>query len=541
MHGHDDLPRGQGDPDGPSSVFDDPDFLWDPPTDPEPLGGGTSGDRPSDLEPFGNGASWDRPADPGPSWDRPADPAPPAAGASWDRPADLAPLTGGASWDRPADPAPLAAASWDRTDPDGEGDTKLYGGGSGWDRPGGPGDPYGPDRPGGLGDPEELSGPGGPGTPEGPSGPDGPGGPPPGPGEPGAAGPPAGPPGPPRAARSTTIALVAALVVVVLVTGVLGTIAVLMTRQPDVPLGAKPPRRLTTTIHFAPVTGVRAAPCPGAEAVLDDAGTTCYQVAPGVTVTSVLKVEAIPEPDQTYAVRIVLAPESRDRLADLTKDALEQQLAVVVTDRVVAAPRVAQQVTVDSLSISGLSKEQADAMVARLLGTGPSPAASASGGPVSPVPTAAPTCPPASASQPGAPVSPGVPGTGDCPSVGAPSTGPSVTPPPTGPSTSGSAGAPSNGPGAGGAVPLTPPSTTPSTPVGRTAPAARTPAARTPGATTSARPTSVSTRKPDPRFASCKQANAAGYGPYTKGLHAEYAWYVDGDQDGVACERGDLT
>lgn len=41
----------------------------------------------------------------------------------------------------------------------------------------------------------------------------------------------------------------------------------------------------------------------------------------------------------------------------------------------------------------------------------------------------------------------------------------------------------------------------------------------------------------DPRFSSCKAAISAGYGPYQRGKDSEYAWYRDGDSDGVACER----
>ena len=41
----------------------------------------------------------------------------------------------------------------------------------------------------------------------------------------------------------------------------------------------------------------------------------------------------------------------------------------------------------------------------------------------------------------------------------------------------------------------------------------------------------------DPRFSSCKAAMAAGYGNYRRGRDPEYAWYRDGDGDGVACER----
>jgi len=40
----------------------------------------------------------------------------------------------------------------------------------------------------------------------------------------------------------------------------------------------------------------------------------------------------------------------------------------------------------------------------------------------------------------------------------------------------------------------------------------------------------------DPRFATCAAAKAAGYGPYVQGKDPEYAWYRDGDHDGLGCE-----
>ncbi|GIG67204.1 hypothetical protein Pen01_34990 [Phytomonospora endophytica] len=40
----------------------------------------------------------------------------------------------------------------------------------------------------------------------------------------------------------------------------------------------------------------------------------------------------------------------------------------------------------------------------------------------------------------------------------------------------------------------------------------------------------------DPRFDTCKAANAAGYGPYVRGQDPEYDWYQDRDGDGVVCE-----
>ncbi len=41
----------------------------------------------------------------------------------------------------------------------------------------------------------------------------------------------------------------------------------------------------------------------------------------------------------------------------------------------------------------------------------------------------------------------------------------------------------------------------------------------------------------DPRFDSCREANAHGYGDYDADVDPEYAWYRDGDGDGRVCER----
>jgi hypothetical protein len=40
----------------------------------------------------------------------------------------------------------------------------------------------------------------------------------------------------------------------------------------------------------------------------------------------------------------------------------------------------------------------------------------------------------------------------------------------------------------------------------------------------------------DPRFDTCKDAIAHGYGPYVNGVDPEYDWYRDSDHDGVDCE-----
>jgi micrococcal nuclease len=41
----------------------------------------------------------------------------------------------------------------------------------------------------------------------------------------------------------------------------------------------------------------------------------------------------------------------------------------------------------------------------------------------------------------------------------------------------------------------------------------------------------------DPKFGTCAEANANGYGPYYRGRDLEYEWYDDRDDDGIVCER----
>jgi hypothetical protein len=286
------------------------------------------------------------------------------------------------------------------------------------------------------------------------------------------------PSGVPHAARRTTVILVVALVVVVAVAAVLASVAVLTTRNPDVPpLLGTPVLRLKAPMHFAPVTGVHAAPCSEPDAVPDNIGSTCYQLDPGVTVTTLQKVQTLPEHDGTYSIRLVLSPATRQQIADLTRETVKRQLAIVVGDQVVAAPRVAQAITQDSLSIAGFTKEQATAIVALLTGPGSSPT----------------------------PGGPSLPATG---STSSPvwTTPPAVTPPTV---------TQSPPPGLQGGdltgQPLT----------GNIAPAG----VRTAGTM---------------RFPGCSQATLNGYGPYTKGVHQEYYWYDDADGDGVACDPGDL-
>ncbi|MEU7749894.1 excalibur calcium-binding domain-containing protein [Nonomuraea sp. NPDC049158] len=300
-----------------------------------------------------------------------------------------------------------------------------------------------------------------------------------------------GEPGEPKASRFTTIVLIISLVVVVLISGVLGTVAVLMTRSPDSPiLGAVPPQRLPTPIHFAPVRDTKPAPCPGDTAVLDKEQTTCYLLEDGVTVNAVQRIEAVREKDGTYSVRIAIAPAFKQKVSDLIDELVtnQRQVAVVLVPKtVLAAPIVTQPMDGDSLSIVGFDKAAAEALAASLLGSSPSPGAPTGGAPTGGAPTdAAPTA--------------GVP-TGGAPTGGAPTTNPA----PTGTTGVPNAGAPTSG---------------------ASAPASRA--------------TSPVRGSLDPHYASCKAAVAAGDGPYTKGVHPEYAWYPDLDKNNVACNTADI-
>jgi micrococcal nuclease len=48
--------------------------------------------------------------------------------------------------------------------------------------------------------------------------------------------------------------------------------------------------------------------------------------------------------------------------------------------------------------------------------------------------------------------------------------------------------------------------------------------------------TRATTKEKDPQYDTCADAIAAGYGPYMR-TDPEFAWYGDGDGDGVVCEQ----
>lgn len=51
-----------------------------------------------------------------------------------------------------------------------------------------------------------------------------------------------------------------------------------------------------------------------------------------------------------------------------------------------------------------------------------------------------------------------------------------------------------------------------------------------------AAPASPTPGRSDPRFGTCTESKAAGFGPYRAGVDPEYDWYRDADHDGLVCE-----
>ncbi|MGP3913816.1 excalibur calcium-binding domain-containing protein [Nonomuraea sp. 10N515B] len=297
--------------------------------------------------------------------------------------------------------------------------------------------------------------------------------------------PPLADPGEPKASRLTTIVLIVSLVLVVLVAGVAGTVAVLMTRNPDTPLlGGTPPHRLPVPIHFAPVRETKPAPCPGDPAVLDEQQKTCYLLEDGVTVGAVQQIEPVREKDGQYSVRIAIAPAFKERLVQLIDElvAEQRQVAVVLAPEQPDQPKIVLAAPIVTQSMDGDSMSIAgytEAEARALSSRLLGPVASGTPAPTDSLGSSPPATPP------------GTTGTGG-------TTGTTGTP-----GTTGSTGGTGTNPGV----------TNPATNAGRT---------------------------PGRRYATCKEAVAAGYGPYHKGTHEEYSWYPDVDNNGTACNSADI-
>ena len=139
----------------------------------------------------------------------------------------------------------------------------------------------------------------------------------------------------PRAGRVTTVLLAVTLALVVVLAGVLAAIAVLMTRNPDVPILSTPQiRRLATPIHFAPVTAVPAFPhdhsgsLAARDVEVDGEAVPYLHLFDWIALASALHLPAVSAPAGRTAaglpvgVQLIAPLDREDRLLDLA-EALE--------------------------------------------------------------------------------------------------------------------------------------------------------------------------------------------------------------------------
>ncbi|GAB3958600.1 hypothetical protein GCM10029978_003860 [Actinoallomurus acanthiterrae] len=171
-------------------------------------------------------------------------------------------------------------------------------------------------------------------------------------------------PGPPRRGRGPLIAVVAVAAVVLLAGAATAILLLTGNKEPTRASGA-----LKTPIRFQQVTTESPGPCSGG-GVPDADGRTCYRLgAAGAMTVSRVKVITVESPDaahgrRSWALGLDLESADAQAFAALSGQAAAAQqpgneIAIVVGDKVVSAPMVAQAITGGSVEISGAFDERA--------------------------------------------------------------------------------------------------------------------------------------------------------------------------------------
>ncbi|GAA4633011.1 hypothetical protein GCM10023196_068850 [Actinoallomurus vinaceus] len=174
-------------------------------------------------------------------------------------------------------------------------------------------------------------------------------------------------PGPTRRGRGPLIAVVAVAALVLLIGA--GTAILLLTGNNNDATRAS--GALKTPIRFQQVTAESPAPCSGG-GVPDADGRTCYRLsADGTMTVTRVKVIRVQPPDvahgrTSWALQLDLEGADAQAFAALSAKAAAagsqqpgNRIAIVVGDKVVSAPAVAQAITGGSIEISGSFDEQA--------------------------------------------------------------------------------------------------------------------------------------------------------------------------------------
>ena len=183
-------------------------------------------------------------------------------------------------------------------------------------------------------------------------------------------GPPPPPLPPPTRNRAPFIALFVAIGLVAV--ALLASAVIIVVRMN----GDDDQSRLRRPIGIQPVTASATGPCATGAGVPAQDGTTCYQLAGGMTVTQVKDIQIkASENGTTWSLAISLEPADATEFATLTQRVSSEQpprnqLALVVDGKVIAAPSVESAITGGEVQISGpyRSRSQIEELLRRLTG-----------------------------------------------------------------------------------------------------------------------------------------------------------------------------
>lgn len=163
--------------------------------------------------------------------------------------------------------------------------------------------------------------------------------------------------------RRRGLLIVVLLAVLIAAVGVTGT--VMAVSRPD---ESQP---LASPLSVFPVTSVTPGQCAAGTRGVNATtatGPACYQVANGIVIREVAGMAVQPRGGQ-YDVAIDLLPTDRRSFGALTRSALGREVAFVMRDRLITAPRVDMPITGGRVLLTGsFSRADADRLVRELTG-----------------------------------------------------------------------------------------------------------------------------------------------------------------------------
>lgn len=128
---------------------------------------------------------------------------------------------------------------------------------------------------------------------------------------------------------------------------------------------------LSTPLLIYPVTATTPGLCQAGQVGLTGPPQpTCYQVSTGLTIRKVGEVKVQKLGDGSFGLSVQLVGADKEAFAKLTKQNLQKQVAMVVNNQIVTAPRVDAPITGGKLLVTGqFTADNADRLAQDLTGT----------------------------------------------------------------------------------------------------------------------------------------------------------------------------